>query len=555
MGELDGRALASDGNGARGSMTRRGFVGAAGVVAGVAAASGALAGGSREARAEETATQQPSFLTAPQSADEGQVVETVEADVLVVGAGVAGMSAARSAAEAGAKVVVVEKATGPQCRGNFGCQFGAIDSTYQRNQGIVLDKRAMVERFMRDTLQGANQFFIQYWADHSGETLDWCLAACPDAVELPLDATKDDIAALADGQVGVTGASDEPGYDPSEERYPAYNTNLRIKTNNTELFEGGFSDMLSYFQDIVEKAGGTFLFSTFARYLEKDNAGAVTGVIAQHQDGSYLRVKATSTILACGDFAGDEEMRSYYAPQAADLTCLFANTDCSGNITNTGDGHKMAMWAGAHMETAPYAPMSHLSSVNDVLIVNRKGERICNEDLGAQSVTDMILRQPGKVVYVVSGNSRGSVVLDPGPMGVVSDTPSDDFAELAAQIGDTCDPETLRATVESYNDMCAAGEDTQYGKAAKYMVELDAPYYVTQALPGNLLVMTGGIACDTNCQALDDDDQPIPGLFVVGNTMGGRFGAEYPMTIPGISHGSCFTLGRYVGARVVELAK
>lgn len=524
------------------TINRRSFVAASGA----AVLAAGLAGATQVFAQEETPAAGPSFLNAPDPVDESAVAQTIAADVLVVGAGVAGMSAARAAAEAGATVVVVEKAAHPMCRGNFGCQIGAIDSSYQQANGLFVDKRALVERYQRDTLQDSNQFFIQYWADHSGETIDWCLAACPDVVELPLGA-RGELGNLADGQVGIFGYTPEEGYDPTAERYPEFNTKLVIGSNNTELNEGGFSLMLEHFERIVEEAGGTFLFNTFGRYLEKDDAGRITGLIAQGQDGSYLRIEAPATVLACGDFGNDLEMRNHYAPQCNDLMCLFNGSDCEGNVCNTGDGHKMALWAGAHMEVGPYAPMAHLSTVNDVLIVNRNGERIGNEDLGAQSITNAILHQPGKQVFVISGSSQGSVVLDPGPFGKPCEEPFADFESMAAAIGETCDPAVLRATVETYNEMCAAGEDTQYGKASTYMVALDAPYYATPSGPGNLLVIMGGIACDNSCRALDADDNPIPGLFVVGNNQGGRFGAEYPMTAPGISHGIAFTLGRYVG--------
>ena len=536
------------------SLTRRGFVGsAAAAVAGAACTAAGLSPLAPAAHADEAAgtDADPAWAPRPEAVAEDQIAQTIETDVLVVGAGVAGMSAARAAAEAGARVVVVEKAAGPVCRGNFGRQFGAIDSSYQRSHGLAIDKRALVERYQRDTLQFSNQFFIQYWADHSGETLDWCLAACPDVVELDLGDRKG-FAALADGQVGIMAYADEPGYDPSAERYPAFNTEHLIGSNNTELNEGGFSLMLGYFQDVVEQAGGTFLFNTFGRYLEKAD-GRVTGLIAQAQDGSYLRVNAANTVLACGDFASDEQMRLALAPQSAGLLCLFNGVDCEGNVLNTGDGHKMAIWAGGHMEDGPYAPVAHLSATGDVLLVNRKGERVCNEDLGAQSITNVVLRQPGQQVFVISGASQGSIVLDPGPFGKPCEEPFSDFEAMAAAIGEHCDPEVLRQTVERYNAMCAAGEDDQYGTDARYLVELDAPYYATPTGPGNLLVIMGGIACDNDCRVLDQDDVAIPGLFVVGNNQGGRFGAEYPMTAPGISHGIAFTLGRYVGEKAAQL--
>lgn len=527
------------------STTRRQFVTTSAAFAAVSLASAGVA-----TAEEQGSPEAPAFLTAPATIDESSVTQTLEADVLVVGAGVAGMSAARSAAEAGAKVVVVEKAAQPMCRGNFGCQIGAIDSNYQQSHGLAVDKRALVERYQRDTLQGSNQFFIQYWADHSGETVDWALAACPDVVELNLG-DRAAMASLANGQVAILGY-EETG-DPATDRYPAFNTKLVIGTNNSELNEGGFNDMLGHFKTIVEDSGGTFLFNTFGRYLEKNTDGRVTGLIAQAQDGSYLRINAGATILACGDFASNQAMRDYYAPQCSQLMCLFNGSDCEGKVCNTGDGHLMAIWAGGHMECGPYAPMAHLSNVNDVLIVNRKGERVGNEDLGAQSITNLILHQPGQQVFVVSGASRGSVVLDPGPFGKPCEEPFDDFAAMAAAVGEYCDPAVLEATVTRYNQMCTAGEDTQYGKDARFMVELDAPYYVTPASPGNLLVIMGGIACNNDCQVLDKNDVEIPGLFVVGNNQGGRFGAEYPMTAPGISHGIAFTLGRYVGQRAVEL--
>ena len=427
------------------NMTRRSFIGAAGVALAGAGALSAQTVHAEEATADQASATTPGFMVAPEPVAEDQIVQTFDADVLVVGAGVAGMSAARAAVENGASVIVVEKAGSPQCRGNFGCAVGAIDSSYQKAHGITVDKMALVERYQRDTLQFSNQHFIQYWADHSGETIDWCLAACPDVVEMELG-TQDEKDKLADGQVGIVGNADVEGYDPTSERYPEYNTQLNIVSNNTELFEGGFTVMLKYFQQVIENAGGTFLFNPFGRYLEKDG-DRVTGLIAQAQDGSYIRVNATNTVLACtGDFASNQEMRDYYTPQCSKLMCLFSNTDCEGNVCNTGDGHRMAMWAGAHMECGPYAPMAHLTTVNDVLIVNRRGERIGDEGaFGAQSITNAILKQPGQQVFVISGNSRGSVVLDPGPAGQASDTTYDDFTEIAAAIGErTATPQCFR---------------------------------------------------------------------------------------------------------------
>ena len=102
--------------------------------------------------------------------------------------------------------------------------------------------------------------------------------------------------------------------------------------------------------------------------------------------------------------------------------------------------------------------------------------------------------------------------------------------------------------------MVAKGVDEDFGKDITKMTAIEPPYYVYEGHPGNMLVLMGGIACDDYCRALDAEGTPVAGLYVAGNNQGGRFGAEYPMTAPGISHGIALSLGRFAGQNAATLA-
>lgn len=492
----------------------------------------------------ETATA-TSFLTAPEPISEADITATKDADVVIVGCGISGMAAARAAAEAGAKVIVVEKSERFNCRGSMGSQLGSIGSTYQVEAGYPdIDTAALINRYMQDTLQMASQPLLKHWADHSGEDVDWFLELC------------DEVKLLGPGEMAPEGPLEGTVYlmpkatANTDGRYPAYATAMSVNFDPTFPEDAGFYYPMLSFQNAVEAKGGEFMYATWGRQLVKED-GRVTAVIVQDLEGNYTRVNAAkAVVLSCGDFGNNKEMMEVYAPQAVDLNCTYNCVDAAGEICNLGEGHQMALWAGAVMEKAPYAPMSHLSDIADVLLVNRIGERFINEDLGAQSLSNVIMRCPGEVAFCITGEAQGPKVLQPGP-DAVKPEPLSTIDEAAAVVG--CDAATLAATIERYNELAAQGVDTDFGKTAAALTAINPPYYVYEGHPGNMLVMMGGIDCDRACRALDANGDPVPGLYVAGNNQGCRFGAEYPMTAPGISHGIALSLGRLAGTNAYTL--
>ena len=127
---------------------------------------------------------------------------------------------------------------------------------------------------------------------------------------------------------------------------------------------------------------------------------------------------------------------------------------------------------------------------------------------------------------------------------------ADSLEELFDAIGfEGAAKEHALASVERYNELAHAGSDVDFGKAASRLFPVEtSPFYAVQFNPALILVVMGGLVVDPHtCQALDAEHDPIPGLYVAGNTMGGRFLVDYPTVVQGISHSSCMTFGRLAG--------
>lgn len=127
---------------------------------------------------------------------------------------------------------------------------------------------------------------------------------------------------------------------------------------------------------------------------------------------------------------------------------------------------------------------------------------------------------------------------------VMADTPE----ELAEKMG--VDVEGFVKTLNDYNRMCAEGKDTQFGKRPELLIPLDEPPYIARKYGTALLSVVGGVKVDTEMRVLNEEREPIAGLYAIGNTAGGRYGIDYPMIIPGNSHGSALTFGYLLGRQL-----
>ncbi len=579
-------------------LSRRTFLGL-GATAAVAAGAG-LAGCAPQTNSGSASTSTnssnatassgtPSFMTAPDPIDDADIAETIEADIVIVGAGLSGICAARSAVENGAtNIVVVEKATTWQYRSN---QIGCIGGKIQEDLGIHIDKNAVVGQIMKECGYRPNQRILNLWADNSGEAFDWYLAA-------------------SEGQYVVEAESDPYDGESMSVRkmhwpHPA---EANVADNYYPIFDDCqicLPDNGPYIQnmvDICEEAGVQFMYSTFARQLVRpDNTGRVEGVIVEDENGDYKKITAAKAVLlATGDYASNTEMMTYYVPWSDRFASIFPNVDAKGEKTNTGDGQRMGMWIGAKMEDGPHAPMTHHLGgplgMDAFLLVDIYGNRFMNEDVGGQPFQNQLSRLPKKtawqifdskwkdqIKYMDTGHGNVNWYVESGsevPNGsygknaYISEEDNEDgntpgftsYFEGDAAVGVTAnsiaelaklmevDEATLTATIERYNELAAAGNDEDFGKRADRLFPVEeGPFYAYPLTDTVILVNMGGLQTDVDFNVMDTEDELIEGLYAVGNAQGGRFLVDYPLPAPGISHGMAITHGMLVGRILAQL--
>ena len=567
------------------TISRRGAIAATAATIGTAAlpaapaparADGALVG--------EPSAFTPSFLVPPDPISEADVARTYECEVCVVGLGLAGVCALREAAESSAKVIGIEK--GPDLGYRSG-EFGTFGSEIHRQLGIEQpETQEVVDEPMRTMGNRPNAQLLNYWIANSGPDLDWYVGT----VEHELLTCDSD--SPTDPEAPYILPERFPvndNYDWREESYPCFPGMVHILPDHGWAMHGSL--------EAAETAGAQAFFNCRAEQLAQDETGRVTGVYATDESGDTILVNATKgVILSTGDISSDREMLTYYAPQALRYGQFFSSFDRDGNMVNTGDGHKMALWAGAAMEDGPYAPMTHSLGTNSVgidpfLMVNQEGERFANEDASAQELQNQIKRQKGGVTYQVfdskwkeqlqymlqcfggvthyvppEDEDRYQHAINHFAAGYASDTyfqgevdagsiiPADTLEELAEKIGVPLD--AFNATVERYNELARDGKDVDFGKVPTRLFPVEnPPYYAVPFGDSGMLVVIGGIDCDTQCRALDADKNPVPGLYVAGNTMGGRFLVDYPVVVAGASHSMAMSFGRLAGRAAASSAE
>ena len=567
------------------TISRRGAIAATAATIGAAA----LPAAPSPARADaahvgEPSAFTPSFLVPPDPISEADVARTYECEVCVVGLGLAGVCALREAAESGAKVIGIEK--GPDLGYRSG-EFGTFGSKIHRQLGIEQpETQEVVDELMRAMGNRPNAQLLNYWIARSGPDLDWYVGT----VEHELLTCDSD--SPTDPEAPYILPERFPvndNYDWREESYPCFPGMVHILPDHGWAMHGSL--------EAAETAGAQAFFNCRAEQLAQDETGRVTGVYATDESGDTILVNATKgVILSTGDISSDREMLTYYAPQALRYGQFFSSFDRDGNMVNTGDGHKMALWAGAAMEDGPYAPMTHSLGTNSVgidpfLMVNQDGERFANEDASAQELQNQIKRQKGGVTYQVfdskwkeqlqymlqcfggvthyvppEDEDRYQHAINHFAAGYASDTyfqgevdagsiiPADTLEELAEKIGVPFD--AFNATVERYNELARDGKDVDFGKVPTRLFPVEnPPYYAVPFGDSGMLVVIGGIDCDTQCRALDADKNPVPGLYVAGNTMGGRFLVDYPVVVAGASHSMAMSFGRLAGRAAASSAE
>lgn len=518
--------------------------------------------------------------------DDAQVEEELSAaDVVVVGLGAAGVPAARAAAEAGAKVICLEASSKLNSVASDMAIFGGqTQAQWKRGDGFM-DKKTVVNMHMEECSHHVSQSIISRYYDESGTALDWFVAASKNLYMAPESYAEIPADAQANYMYPYMYPLPET-YDYTKEDLPCYPTSV------------GFSSLATVMADNLQAAvdaGAEVRYSTKGIELILDEAGAVAGIYAQAagSDG-YIKITAPSVILTTGDYLANEDMMKFYAPECVEngINILSLDMDDEGNYTNIGDGHKMGAWAGAAIEQW-HAPMIHhmgggagadgrgVIGNNGYLWLNLRGKRFMNEDLPGQQLENQVELQPGRKAYQFFDASwPEQLKYFPGAHGVACiyrdeplpeytasglrinvRTPADIDAaveegrclkadtvdELLAMI-EGMDVEAAKASIERYNELAHAGEDTDFFKSSQRLFPLEnGPFYAAECGCALTLGNLGGLESDEDCHVYNTDRELIPGLYAAGATQGGRFAVQYPISLKGLSAGMCMVFGKIAG--------
>ena len=452
--------------------------------------------------------------------------ESLRYDVLVLGTGVAGLSAALSAAQSGASVGVAERAPRGEHGGNT----------------------RYTEAFLRmKSVEEVSDDFVERFIDESGYHLD------PEVVN---DAMSDRPSGLAAAQPFLepriidTFASEagptlrwmtENGVRFAEASTPF----LTSSTTRLAPVGGGLA-IVEALTPACEAAGVDIRFETVGRELRLDEQGQVIGVRAVHEGRSF-DITAGSVILACGGFEGNPEMQARYIERAA-----FTRPVARGGYYNRGEGIAMALRAGAagagdfalfHAEPVDPrsgAPEAAIFAFTYGILVNQEGQRFVDEATGTsdatyEAVTRQILRQPGGLAYVIFDDRLDDVpnwrsALRTDQPAIVADT----IEELAGKL--KVPTTALIETVEVFNRACpdaaAFRAHQPDGLATSNLVPPksnwartveNAPFAAYPVMASNVFTF-GGLKTTEHGQVVSSEGAPMRGLYAAGEVMGIFFG-------------------------------
>ena len=499
-------------------------------------------------------------------ANDGEVkTETKDVDVVVIGAGGAGMTAAITAAQEGKTVLVLEKAEivgGNTSRATGG--MNAAKTTFQDNNefdqasGIekTLEKAAEYpelrelagivavqfeeykanpvgyfdspELFMLDTMVGGknlnNPELVKTMVENSADAIDW-LASLNKAINLT------DVSSFG-------GASVKRIHRP-------------VTDEGKTIPVGSY--MIPLLEENCKDLGIEIITGITAKNLVVEN-NQVVGVKALSSNLD-LTVNAKAVVLATGGFAGNLEMVVEYKPELAG----FITTNAP---TIQGDGIVMAKEAGAalvDMEQIQIHPTVHQETSSLIteglrgdgaILVNQKGERFCDEVGTRDAVSAAEIAQEGSYAYLIVDSKmvEKSAVIG-GYIKKGFTIGGGDVVELASAIG--CDEATLQATLDKWNENVAQGSDAEFGRTS-FAEALDtAPYYAIKVAPGVHHTM-GGVMINTNTEVLNEAGEVIPGLFAAGEVTGGVHGAN---RLGGNAVADIVVYGRIAGMNAANFAK
>ena len=466
--------------------------------------------------------------------------ETLTTDIVVVGAGAAGLSAAVNSADHGAKVVVLEKMPFPGgASAVCGGQYAIQGSDLQKAKGVKYDPpQALVYDLIGNGHLHNDLTTLKVLAEQSPAAANWAIKRFDlKFIDQPL-------------------------------QYRA-----EFQFDRSLYLVGGCGPMFQSVLKASKDKGVKILTNTKAEELIVED-GEVVGVRAKAKDGSDVTVKAKAVLLATGGYGANKDM----------LVEPLKSALYYGPVSSTGDGHRMAQKIGAPLqlmefgkrypngvEAAPGRAASVIQGnyrawTQAGILVNAEGKRVVNEKASNNDIMQVLEKQPGQLLFLVmdqktfDGFREGVKTL-----GVTDEdlnkwlaangktvpilTKGATLAEAAKAAG--VDGATLEKTVVRYNELVTKGKDEDFGRPVAFMkrtVSEQGPYYIIEQKPRFATTM-GSLKVDEELRVLDAKGKPIEGLYAAGEIINAVHGDD---SSPGMNVSWAFTSGKVVSESILD---
>lgn len=472
------------------------------------------------------------------------IEDTLTCDIVVVGGGISGLSAAVEGAQSGANVILIEKQS--EIGGNSLGAEGpfAVNSPLQKEANINLSLyEALKNELQFSNYRASSQIWINY-LKQSGDSIAWLMDNGVKFVDVrPCNA-------------GLQG---------------------------WHYYYGGGKAAVAAMEQAANDANVQIMTSTPMVQLITEN-GTVTGVVAESA-GKYIAIKGKGVVLASGGTGANISTLS----ERTGFDCSNATINC--NPGNTGDGMDNAVKLGAETRTAcimgdkcvyGYGMFDHISFAatrQPILWVNSYGERFVDEGIVREDIPsafNAIFISQDACYSIMDQGTVDSFAKGGAPDSYVNYMPDQgaNLTQLQEQIddalsgtmgnvfkGETLDdlakamgfePKTLNETVARYNELCDKGVDDDFFKKAEYMIPLTTgPYYGFKMDP-LVVCAIGGLCTDVQNRVLDENDSPIPGLYAVGLDGCNLYEETYNMYLGGSCHGYCIYSGRNAARSILN---
>lgn len=479
-------------------------------------------------------------------------MRTMDADVVVVAAGPAGLAAAITAGENDLKAIVFEKANTTGGAANMGMGPLGIGTKYQKDSFCDISVEDALDLHMKYTHFRVDSDLVQTYFNKSADTIEW----------------------LED--MGVEFAGCFRYFRESEATWHI------VKPENGVIGPRAAGPMVRAMTEKAKELGAEIYLETPVKSLIMED-GRCVGVKAVDKNGEEIEARAKAVVVATGGFGTNKEMIKEHF--GYDLWENFFPFNVPGTA---GEGLKMMWDAGAQKFGANIEMIYQLKDNMNYflldavlrqpnLLINQNGDRFMNEQyMGNTTFTgNAIDLQPGHYAYCIMDGGilkhykkYGPDIFDivhPKDAFLAVDPEfdraeeegydgffrADTIEELAEKLG--IDPDKLEETIEDYNDMCDEGYDSQFHKKHDFLHPITGKggylvgkYYI--AAYGTI----GGVRINKNCEVMDKDGNIIPGLYSAGSDANTIYGDSYNFTLCGNTMGFAVNSGRMAGEAIVD---